>query len=175
MSRDRVHPITAPNISEDPFITTDIRGTYIYHSFPRNYPRNGFLDGQVARVYDFQGRYAVTRNLQIFVNKLGVADIHLPQSEDHGITDLGLGFKYAILTDWETHQHVSLGASFEFGISDEAMDSAEWLYWEAKQSKGKGKGIKASPMTMYRALQPAFEEGNLQRLLPTRYYSLRVL
>lgn len=110
-----VHPITAPNISEDPFITTDVRGTYIYHSFPRN----RFFDGQAARVYDFQGRYAVTPNLQLFVNKLGAADIHVTGSEDHGITDLGLGFKYAVLKDWETHQHVSIGASFEFGISDE--------------------------------------------------------
>ena len=110
-----VHPITAPNISEDPFITTDLRGTYIYHSFPRSQ----FLDGQAARIYDVQGRFAVTDNLQLFLNRLGDADIHIPGGEDHGSTDLGLGFKYSILRDWETHQHVSLGASFEFGISGE--------------------------------------------------------
>ena len=113
--RQLVHPITAPNISEDPFITTDVRGTYIHHSFPRT----RFLDGQAAQIFDVQGRLAVRDDLQIFVNRLGVADIHLPDSEDHGITDLGLGFKYAVLKDWHTHQHVSLGASFEFGISDE--------------------------------------------------------
>ena len=114
--RQLVHPITAPNISEDPFITTDVRGTFINHSFPRSQ----FLDGQSALIIDVQGRLAVTDDLQIFVNRLGLADIHLPDSADHGITDLGLGFKYAILKDWNTHQHVSLGASFEFGISDES-------------------------------------------------------
>jgi len=43
----------------------------------------------------------------------------------------------------------------EFGLNKEAMDTAEEQYWEAKQAKGKGKGMKAAPTTMYRAPEVA--------------------
>lgn len=110
-----VHPITAPNFSDDPYITSDLRGTYINHQFPRN----PFLNGGAARVYDFQGRYAVNEDLQVMVSKLGAADVHLPGSEEYGMTDLALGIKYALLADWENRQHFAIGAGYELGIGDE--------------------------------------------------------
>lgn len=108
-----VHPITAPNISEDPFITTDIRGTYVYHSFPGSL----FPGDDEARLYDFQGRYAVNDKLQVFINKLAIVDIHTPFGNDHGISDIGFGVKYSVLSDWESHRFAAIGASYELGTT----------------------------------------------------------
>lgn len=110
-----VRPITAPNYSEDPYITTDVRGTYINHQFPTNRT----LTGGAARVYDFQGRYAVDDRLQIMVSKLGAADVHIAGPHEFGLTDVALGVKYSLLSDWKTGTHAAIGAGYELSLGDE--------------------------------------------------------
>ena len=110
-----VHPITAPNYSDDPYITTDIRGTYMNQQFPNN----DLLEGGAARVYDFQGRYAVSESTQVMVSKLGSADLHLAGSAEFGATDIAIGLKHALLSDFEGRRHFAVGAGYEFGVGDE--------------------------------------------------------
>ena len=110
-----VRPITAPNYSEDPYITTDVRGTYINHQFPRN----ATLSGGATRVYDFQGRYAVDDKLQVMVSKLGAADVHLSGPHEFGLTDVALGVKYSLLSDWKTGTHAAIGAGYELAVGDD--------------------------------------------------------
>ena len=110
-----VHPITAPNYSDDPYITSDIRGTYMNQQFPDN----EVLEGGAARVYDFQGRYALSESTQVMVSKLGSADLHLAGNEDYGATDIAIGLKHALLSDFEARRHFAVGAGYEFGLGDE--------------------------------------------------------
>lgn len=108
-----VRPITTPNYSEDPYITTDVRGTYIHHQLPNN----STFDGGAARAYDFQGRYAVNEKLQVMVSKLGVVDVH-NAGEEIGATDVALAVKYSLLSDWKTGTHAAIGAGYEFPLGD---------------------------------------------------------
>ena len=110
-----VRPITAPNYSEDPYITTDVRGTYVNHQFPKN----GTLNAGAARVYDFQGRYAVNEDLQVMVSKLGAADVHLAGPHEFGLTDVALGVKYSLLSDWKSGMHAAVGAGYELAVGDD--------------------------------------------------------
>lgn len=128
-----VRPITAPNYSEDPYITTDVRGTYVTHTFPSNTSFNGTRRAFDFHTYDFQGRYALSDDLQIMVSKLGAAELHRVGPEEVGLTDLALGVKYSLLSDWKAGTHVAVGAGFELGIGDEDVfgDDSEFRIFGA--------------------------------------------
>ena len=92
-----VHPITARTSTRTPSSTTC--GEHIYHSFPGISSSTGRRRGSTTC------RDASPSRTTAAHQPPRDADIHIPGGEDHGSTDLGLGFKYTILKDWETHQH----------------------------------------------------------------------
>ncbi len=110
-----VHPVTAPTYNDDAYITTDLRGSYINHQIPGNATST---EG-AARVYGGQLRYAVDERLQLMVYKLGYTDVHGASGEELGFDDFAVGVKYAVLQDWESQSHVSVGLGYEFGVGDE--------------------------------------------------------
>lgn len=110
-----VHPITAPNYSVDPYITSDIRGTYINQQFPDN----DLFAGGAVRVYDFQARYAFSDTTQVMISKLGSADVHFQNGKEFAATDIAVGLKHALLSDFEGRRHFAVGVGYEFGTGDE--------------------------------------------------------
>lgn len=110
-----VHPMSAPNYNDDAYITSDVRGHYINHQFPRN----GVTNGGAARTYGFQFRKAIDERFQFQISKLGFNDVHLGGSEEAGLDDLAVAIKYAFLQDWESQTHASIGVGYELGIGDD--------------------------------------------------------
>ena len=83
-----VRPLTAPFFNEDAFITTDVRGWFVYHEL-------GELDGNLE-VAALQVRVAITENLQFVAYKDGSSNF---SEGDDGWNDLGLGIKWAFFQD----------------------------------------------------------------------------
>lgn len=109
-----VHPISAPYFSEDSFITTDLRGWFLYHKFPRG----GIIDGGDAKVYAAEIRVALTEQIQFVAYKDGYTDLDSGLLQDDGWNDVAAGLKWNFLQDWKNQFHAAVGAGYEFPIGD---------------------------------------------------------
>ncbi|MGB0853695.1 MAG: hypothetical protein ACPGVA_15730 [Pikeienuella sp.] len=92
-----VPPIGNPVFNESPFITTEARPFYAYHSIPEDF----LTDGGHANVVGFQVRVALTDRLAFLATTDGYTwlnfDAALP--DDNGFNDIAVGFKYAAIND----------------------------------------------------------------------------
>lgn len=89
-------PIVAPYLFEDPFITTGIYPTYVWHEFPRR----SALGGGEVHVAALQARIAVTDRLAFIATKDGRVwkRPDLPLLDDtEGWMNLAGGLKYALI------------------------------------------------------------------------------
>ena len=120
-----VRPLTAPYLHEDAFITTDVRGWFLYHEL-------GELEGDLE-VYSLQVRVAITDNLQVLAYKGGYANFSEDPSGagDEGWEDIGLGIKWALFQDVGSQLFVAVGAGYEFGVGDDQVfqDTDEYRLW----------------------------------------------
>ncbi len=115
-------PIIAPYLFEDPFITTNLTGVYIYHEFG---DRSIFQGGHM-HVAALQARVALTDRLALIATKDGIAwnrpETRLQIGPDNrtildntkGFFNIAGGLKYAILDHREDGWIVSGIARFEF-------------------------------------------------------------
>ncbi len=108
---DFVMPVGMPIQFEDPFITTDIRPFYIYHSIPN---RSALRGGQV-QVLAAQVRIALSKRLALIATKDGYSwfDSHITAAGD-GWNDISLGLKYALHVDQANQYMVSTGIRWEW-------------------------------------------------------------
>jgi hypothetical protein len=91
-----VPPVGMPLYFEDPFISTDLRLLYIYHTIPDG----SVLRGGEVHVAAAQIRLALTERLAFIAWKDGYSwvDSGITTQED-GWNDLGIGAKYALYAD----------------------------------------------------------------------------
>lgn len=121
-----VRPLTSPYLHEDAFVTTDVRGWFLFHEL-------GELDGD-AEAYALQLRVAVTDNFQLLAYKNGITNFseNNPLVEgDDGWNDLGLGVKWALFQDVGSQLFLAVGAGYEFGVGDDQVfqDTDEYRFW----------------------------------------------
>ena len=125
--RQAVHPLTSPYFHEDAFVTSDLRGWYVRHSFPET----SAIGGGHASVYALQVRVALTESVQLVAYKDGLVDIDTGLIDESGLNDVAAGLKWAFLQDWETDTHAAVGAGYELGIGDDDVlqDDDEFRLW----------------------------------------------
>lgn len=109
--RDDYRPaVTHFVLNESPFITTELRPIYAHHEIPADFATAG---GDIDAVA-LQGRLAVTERLAIIATTDGWADLDfnavLPDTD--GFLDIGLGFKYALISDPEAGHIVTAGLRY---------------------------------------------------------------
>lgn len=92
-----VPPIGNPILNESPFITTEARPFYAYHSIPEDF----VTDGGHANVVGFQVRVALTDRLAFLATTDGYTWLNFDQAlpDDNGFNDIAVGFKYAVVSD----------------------------------------------------------------------------
>ncbi len=112
-----VPPVSNPLLNETPYITTEVRPVYIYHSFPSNtpLPALGPLGGGNTNILALQLRVALTERLGFIANKDGYADVNFkaPGLSDDGFANISFGFKYALYSDPERETLVTAGLTYE--------------------------------------------------------------
>ena len=110
-----VPPVSNPILNETPFITTEVRPFYIYHSFPDTVPGLGLPGGGNANIWAVQLRVALTDRLGFIANKDGWADVNFkaPGLSDDGLANLSFGFKYALISDPKQETIVTAGLTYE--------------------------------------------------------------
>ena len=105
-----VPPITMPTLNETPFITTEVRPIYLYHNIPSEFITGGGDVNGVAA----QARIAFSDRFGFIATTDGWADINfagvLPNS--NGLLDVTAGVKYAVISDPEAGQIVSVGLRY---------------------------------------------------------------
>ncbi|MHC5114706.1 MAG: hypothetical protein ACYTGP_09790 [Planctomycetota bacterium] len=126
-SEQFVHPVTAPYFHEDSFVTSDVRGVYIYHDFPQS----SAIGGGRAWVLAAQLRLALTDRLQFVAYKDGIVDFQTGAVDDDGLMDIAAGIKWNFLQDWENQFHAAVGAGYEIrmGNGDVLQNDDEWRLW----------------------------------------------
>ena len=107
-----VRPITAPFLHEDAFITTDVRGWFLYHE---SGGAQGGVDPGDIDITTVQARVAVTQNLQAIMYKNG----YFNDDNDNGWNDIGVGAKLALFQDVGSQLFISIGAGYEFSTGDD--------------------------------------------------------
>ncbi|MCP4908094.1 MAG: hypothetical protein GY910_24245 [bacterium] len=93
-----VAPMSMPYLFEDPFITTEFQGAFVYHEFPAN----SVFDGGYAAVVAAQIRLAITDRLAFIATKDGLTFLKPDQTllkNEVGLMDITAGLKYALI-DW---------------------------------------------------------------------------
>jgi len=112
-----VPPVSNPLLNETPYITTELRPVYIYHSFPSDTPLPGLgaLGGGNTNILALQLRVALTERLGFIANKDGYADVdfNLPGLDDDGFANISFGFKYALYSDPKNETLVTAGLTYE--------------------------------------------------------------
>ena len=135
---DFVMPVGQFTYFEDPFITTDLRLIYVYHTIPN---RSVLRGGQVHLIAA-QIRVALTERLALIATKDGYSwvDTHVTSAGD-GWNDLAIGLKYALYSKPEDHFLVSTGMRWEWsnGSSDAFQGGAQELSPFISMAKGFGK------------------------------------
>jgi hypothetical protein len=107
---DYVPPVTQFVLNETPFITTEVKPIFAYHEIPDGFVTGGgrVLAGAV------QGRIALTERLAIIATTDGYADVDfdsvLPDTD--GFLDVAAGVKYAVISDPDAGNIVSLGLRY---------------------------------------------------------------
>lgn len=92
-----VPPVTNPLFNESPFITTEVKPFYIYHSIPDDF----VTDGGDVNVVAIQARIALTERLAFIATTDGYSWIDFDSTlpDDNGFNDIAAGFKYAFYSD----------------------------------------------------------------------------
>lgn len=105
-----VPPITNPVQNETPFITTEIKPFYAYHSIPEDF----VTDGGSVQVVGLQARIALTERLAFIATTDGYTWIDFDETlpDDSGLNDIAAGFKYAIVNQPDEGEIVSLGLRY---------------------------------------------------------------
>lgn len=108
---DFVMPVGMFIYFEDPFITTDLRLQYVYHTIPDDSVLRG---GQVHAVAA-QIRVALTERLAFIATKDGYSwvDSHITPAGD-GWNDAAIGLKYALYSNPEAQFLLSTGMRWEW-------------------------------------------------------------
>lgn len=111
-----VPPVTMPTLSESPFITTELKPIYIYHRIP-----DGFItDGGSVNAIALQGRIALTDRLAIIATTDGWADLDFKRAlpDTDGFLDLAAGVKYAVISEPQAGNIVSVGLRYEAPVGN---------------------------------------------------------
>lgn len=109
-----VPPVSNPFVNETPFITTELRPVFIYNDIPDNIPTGGVVGGNL-RLWSMQLRVALTDRLGFLLNKSGWTQVkfNVPGMNDDGFTNLGFGFKYALVSDVKQESLITAGLTYE--------------------------------------------------------------
>ncbi len=103
-------PVTMPTLSETPFITTEVKPIFIYHNIPSGFVTGGgrVIAGAV------QARLALTDRFAIIATTDGYADLDFDAGlpDESGFLDLAAGVKYAVHSDPDAGEIVSLGIRY---------------------------------------------------------------
>lgn len=104
-------PVGMPVYFEDPFISSDLRILYMYHTIPQD----SVLRGGQVHVAAMQIRLALTEKLALIATKDGYSwvDSHITPGGD-GWNDLTIGLKYALYSDPADQLLVSTGMRWEW-------------------------------------------------------------
>lgn len=108
---DFVMPVGMFVYFEDPFITTDLRLTYVYHDIPDD----SVLRGGQVQLVAAQVRVALTERLALIATKDGYSwvDSHITPAGD-GWNDIAVGLKYALYSNPGEQLLVSSGIRWEW-------------------------------------------------------------
>lgn len=111
-------PVSQPLYFEDPFIRSDLRFLYLYHSFGKG----STLRGGHVQVFALQIRLALTERLQFLATKDGYSNLRataLPDAD--GFNDFAIGLKYAFMWDTQPDEEwiFSGGLRWEWQNGDE--------------------------------------------------------
>lgn len=122
-----VHPLTSPYYHEDSFVTSDVRGWYVYHQFPND----STLEGGHAQVAAVQLRLALTEQIQLVAYKDGWTSIDSGIIDESGWNDIAAGIKWNFIQDWEHQFHMAVGAGYQFPLGDDDVlqDDSQWRVW----------------------------------------------
>lgn len=123
-----VHPISAPYHHEDAFITSDVRGWYVNHTFDDGTQLGDNGDAWTLAV---QLRLAITNRLQLVAYKDGYMEIDTPLVNKKGWADIAAGLKYAIIQDYQHQFHWAVGVGYEFPWGDQKIlqNDDEFRVW----------------------------------------------
>jgi len=126
-AHEYVHPVTAPYVHENSFVTTDVRAWYVYHEFPSG----GVINGGEAHVAAAQVRLALTRQLQLVAYKDGYVWLDSGLVEADGLNDLAAGLKWKFFEDWDAQLHAAAGVGYEIkaGHGDVLQNDDEIRVW----------------------------------------------
>lgn len=111
-----VPPVTNPIFNETPYITTEARAFYFYHELP-----GGFVtDGGHVNLIALQLRLALTERLAFIATKDGYADFYFDEvlEDEDGFANIAFGFKYALYSDPEEEDILTVGLRYEIPIND---------------------------------------------------------
>jgi len=109
-----VPSLSNPFVNETPYITTEIRPIYMYHNLPDNIPAAGVRGGNI-NLWAVQLRVALSQRFGFILNKSGWADVNLnvPGMDDDAFTNLGFGFKYALVDEPRQGSLITAGLTYE--------------------------------------------------------------
>ena len=152
-----VHPITSPYFHEDSFVTSDVRGWFVYHDLPNDIA----LDGGNAWVAAVQLRLAITDQIQLVAYKDGWLDIDSGAVDESGMNDIAAGLKWNFIQNWENQFHMAAGVGYElpWGDDDVLQDDDEWRFW-LSANKGWGKWHLGGTVNVFLADDPNEDLGN---------------
>jgi len=112
-----VPPLTNPVFNETPYITTELRGIYMYNEIPDG---DDFVtDGGNIHLGALQLRVALTERLGFIATKDGYADANFNEvlDDESGFANIAFGLKYAILSDPESESILTAGLRYELPIA----------------------------------------------------------
>ncbi|MBK9385270.1 MAG: hypothetical protein IPN34_10695 [Planctomycetes bacterium] len=128
-------PLDSPLYFEDPYINTEIRAIYLYHTFPKDTPL-GRGDVQVAAI---QARIAITDRLQFIATEDGYSWLDTDAfGTDTGWMDLAMGLKFALLVDEDADFILSVGGRYTIPAGNEDVLKGLCREWSAFATAAKG-------------------------------------
>lgn len=108
-------PSTPPLYFEDPYINTESRPLYLWHTFPKSSPL-GHGDVQVTAV---QARVAITERIAFIATEDGYSWMDTQAfGREKGWMDLAVGLKAALLVDHERDFILSVGGRYTIPAGD---------------------------------------------------------
>jgi hypothetical protein len=129
-------PIDSPLYFEDPYINTEVRFIYLYHTFPKSSVL-GKGDLQVAAV---QARVALTDRIQFIATEDGYSwlDTDAFGSGEDGWNDLAVGLKGALLVDEEKDFILSVGGRYTIPMGNRDILKGLAREWSIFTTAAKG-------------------------------------
>lgn len=113
-----VPPITNPVFNETPFITTEVKPFYAYHSIPGEF----LTEGGNVQVVGIQARLAITERLGFIATTDGYSwldfDDESTVTDTDGWNDIAIGLKYALINSPETGGILTAGLRYSIPFGD---------------------------------------------------------